>query len=231
MAGTIKYKSKKSVFTLLLMIFSVSGSVYAQNIRFGIFADPTINWFSSDTKETVSNGSRPGFNFGINFNKYFGRNYSFSTGISLMRTGGRLSAGEDITMSFNNLNVSVDSGKQVIYKIQYVNIPIGLKFESTQIGYVRFFVDAGIDPRFLIGSKADIPSENISGETANKELIPVNLSYHVMGGIGYSIGGETELVVGLGFDHNFFDVTKEINLQPGDKVTNNIIRLRIGVNF
>jgi len=227
-----EYKDLHLLLLILLFLNLPGGILLAQqNIRFGVFADPSVNWFSSNTKETLNDGSRPGFNFGFTFNRYFSKNYSFSTGLSIMRAGGRLFNTSDISMSFNNINVDIDSGEVVIYKIQYVNIPLGLKFESTQIGYIRFFADLGIDPRFMIGSKADIPSENITGEVANKELNPVNLSYHIMAGIEYSLGGETEMVIGLGFDHNFFDVTKDVNLQPSDKISNNIIRLRIGVNF
>lgn len=213
------------------MLTAILSTATAQKIRFGIFADPTINWFSSNTKATENDGSRAGFNFGINFNRYFGENYSFSTGVSILHTGGRLISTDNITMSFNNINVDVESGEPVIYRIQYVNIPLGLKFESNQIGYLTFFADAGIDPRFVIGSKVDIPSESIEGEVAKNELNPVNLSYHIIAGIEYSLGGSTAIVLGLGFDHNFFDVTKDINLQPEDKVLNNMIRFRIGVNF
>jgi hypothetical protein len=52
-----------------------------------------------------------------------------------------------------------------------------------------------------------------------------------MAGIEYSLGGTTALVFGLGFENNFLDVSKDILLQPVDKVSHNILRFRIGVNF
>jgi hypothetical protein len=83
----------------------------------------------------------------------------------------------------------------------------------------------------LIGGKADIPSEEISGESVKDELSLFNMSYHIMGGIEYSLGGTTAIVLGLGFEHCFLDATRDINLQPVDKISSNIIKLRIGINF
>jgi hypothetical protein len=219
-------------FLSLIILFLASGRLKAQNISFGIFADPVISWFSSDTKETQNEGARAGFNFGFTFNRYFAKNYAFSTGISILNAGGRLinRSTETIDMKFNNLIAEVPPGKAVVYKVQYLSVPFGLKFNSNQIGYITFFSDIGLDPKVVIGGKADIPP-NIKGEAAMNELRRFNMSYHVMAGIEYSLGGSTAMVLGLGFENIFFDVTKDINNQPTDKVTQKILKFRIGVTF
>jgi len=209
----------------------VTSSVFPQEIRFGIFADPVIGWFSSDTRETSNEGARPGFNFGITFNRYFAKNYSFSSGISILNAGGRLVTSDTITMYFNNFNTEVPAGKSVVYKIQYINVPLGLKFESNQIGYVTFFSDVGLDPKVVIGGKVDIPSASVEGETAIKELNRMNLGYHIAAGISYSLGGTTEIVLGLGFEQNFIDITRDILPQPQDKISHNLLKFRLGINF
>jgi len=228
--NAMNFKKIGTIF--FLSVFPLTGILKAQDIRFGIFADPVISWFSTDTKDTRNDGARAGFNFGFTFNKYFAKNYSFSTGISLLNAGGRLiNPDSTIVMQFNNLSQQVLKGEPVVYRIQYLSIPVGLKFESNQIGYVTFFSDIGIDPRIVIGGKVDIPSAAIKGESAMKELKSFNLAYHVMAGIEYSLGGTTALVFGLGFDNNFVDVTKDLSLQPIDKVTHKILKFRLGVNF
>ncbi len=63
------------------------------------------------------------------------------------------------------------------------------------------------------------------------ELRAFNLSYHVMAGIEYSVGGNTAVVLGLGFDNNFFDITKDNGDQPEDKVSHKLFSFRLGVNF
>ncbi len=221
---------KKTCVVISLLII-ISGVTNAQDIRFGIFADPLISWFSSDTRETKNEGSRAGFIFGFTFNKYFSNNYSFSSGLSIINAGGRLVTSDTITMIFNNFNTTVPAGKSVIYKIHYINLPIGLKFESNQIGYITFFSDIGLDPKVVTGGKVDIPSENIEGESAMKELKKFNLGYHITGGISYSVGGTTEIVLGLGFEQNFLDITKDIVLQPFDRISHNFLKFRVGINF
>jgi hypothetical protein len=217
---------------LILTIFLFGGNICAQNIKFGVFADPVISWFSTDTRETRNEGSRAGFNFGFTFNKYFAKNYSFSTGISILAASGRLvNPDSTIVMRFNNFSTEVLKGHAVVYRIQYLSIPIGLKFESNQIGYLTIFADVGMDPKIVVGGKIDIPSEGISGESAIKEINSFNLSYHIMGGIEYSLGGTSALVFGLGFENNFLDVTKDINNQPVDRVSHKILKFRIGFNF
>ena len=226
------YNSHFTRFLIIACIVLTPSLTYAQQrISFGLHADPVISWFASDIKQTKNDGARPGFNFGLTYNKYFSPNYSFSTGISLLNAGGRLVSSDTTEMEFSNFKSIVLPGKPVIYKIQYLTIPIGLKLQTNQIGYITFFSDLGLDPKVVIGGKADIPSNKISGENATKELRMFNLSYHVTGGIEYSIGGTTALVLGLNFDNNFLDVTKDNGKQLKDVVTHKILGFRIGIIF
>jgi len=106
-----------------------------------------------------------------------------------------------------------------------------LKLQTNQIGYLTFFSDLGLDPKIVIGGKADIPSLNITNEKAMNELRMFNLSYHVTAGIEYSLGGTTAMVFGLNFDNNFLDITKDNGNQPVDNVLHKILSFRLGVNF
>ena len=215
-------------FLIILPSYILNGQ---GKISFGVHADPIISWFKSDVRETKNDGARPGFNFGLTFNKYFTTNYSFSTGISIVSGGGKLISSDTIVMEFTNSTSTVIAGNPVIYKIQYLAIPLGLKLQTNQIGYVTFFTDLGLDPKIVIGGKADIPSLDISGENAMNELNTFNLSYHITAGIEYSLGGTTALVFGLNFDNNFLDITRDNGDQPNDKVSHKLLSFRIGLNF
>jgi hypothetical protein len=230
----IRPNKKYSVKLLLILLLTISPLyiIHAQQrIGFGIHADPSVNWFSTDISQVRYNGARAGFNFGLTYNKYFAPNYSFSTGISLMRTGGRLVSSDTTTMEFSNSRLKVLPGNPVEYKIQYLVIPIGLKLQTNQIGYLTFFSDLGLDPKIAISRKADIPSLNISGENANNEINLFNLSYHITAGIEYSLGGSTALVLGLNFDNNFLDATTDNGNPRTDKVSQKILSFRFGINF
>ncbi len=202
-----------------------------QKIVFGLHADPVISWFSSDIKQVKNVGARPGFNFGLTYNKYFTSNYSFSTGISLLNAGGRLVNSDTVVMDLSNFKATVLPGNPVVYKIKYLAFPVGLKLQTNQIGYLTFFSDLGFDPKIVISRKADIPSLNITGENASNEIRMFNLSYHIAAGIEYSLGGTTALVAGLSFENNFLDITKDNGNKPVDKVSQRILSFRLGVNF
>jgi hypothetical protein len=224
---------KRITIFLFIAILLSGGKIAAQKIVFGVFADPVISWFSTDISAVKNDGTRAGFNFGLTFNSYFSPNYAFSTGINIMTAGGRLVGKDTTVMKFTNYSstVLVLPGKPVVYKIQYLDIPLGLKLKTNQIGYLTFFSDLGLDPMIVIGGKADIPSLKIEGENAISELNRFNLGYHITAGGEYSLGGTTAIVFGLGFQNNFLDVTKDINDQLKDKVSHKILRFRLGVNF
>jgi hypothetical protein len=229
-----KYLTNKTLIIIFFLLFPVSNQTMIQaqqKIGFGIHADPVISWFSSDNKLIKNDGARPGFNFGLTFNKYFTSNYSFSTGISILSAGGRLVSTDTTVLRFTNFNATVLPLKPVIYKIQYLAFPLGLKLQTNQIGYLTFFSDLGIDPKIVVSGKADVQSLNISNEKALSELRMFNLSYHVTAGIEYSMGGTTAMVLGLNYDNNFLDITKDNGDQPADKISHKMLSFRIGVNF
>ena len=203
-----------------------------QKIVLGLHADPIISWFSSDVAVTQNSGARPGFGFGLTFNSYFASNYSFSTGISLVNSGGRLisNSGQPTILQLSK-PTNVASGQSVVYKIQYLTVPLGLKLQTNQIGYMTFFSDIGLDPKVVVNGKVDIPSLNLTNERAINELNIFNLSYHITAGIEYSMGGNTALVSGLSFENNFFDITKDNETQASDKVSHKLLSFRFGINF
>jgi hypothetical protein len=221
---------QKSALLAFFLVIPVISKAQLKT-TFGIRADPSICWFSSDTKRVQNDGTRPGFNFGLTINRYFSPNYSFSTGISIMGAGGRLVCSDTTLMEFENFTSEVLPGQPVTYKIQYVTVPLGIKLQTNQIGYLTFFTDLGLDPKVVIGGKADIPSLDITGENALNELKAFNFSYHIAAGIEYSLGGNTAIVLGMSFENNFTDITEDNGDQPEDKVMHKILSFRLGVNF
>jgi hypothetical protein len=221
----------KTLYILFLIISPLQFASAQQKIGFGIHADPVISWFTTDVRQMRNNGARPGFNFGLTYNKYFAPNYSFTTGINLLSTSGRLISSDTTIIDISNTKSKVLPGNPVVYKIQYLTFPIGLKLQTNQIGYVTFFSDIGLVPKVVINRKLDIASLNISGENGSNEIRLFNLSYHVTAGIEYSLGGTTALVFGLDFDNNFLDITKDTGKKQADRVSQKILSFRFGVNF
>jgi hypothetical protein len=203
-------------------------------ITFGVHVDPVISWFSSDIDSVSNDGARSGFNFGISAYRYFGPNYAISTGLNIISAGGRLKTTNATTFDLTTgVDPVVPANTPVVYKIQYLSIPIGLKLQTNQIGFITFFTDLGIDPKIVIGKKVNIA--NLENQKAPGEIKSFNISYHVIAGIEYDMGGRTAIVLGLGFDNNFADITKDYEKipfnQPKDKISHKLLSIRIGVNF
>jgi hypothetical protein len=203
-------------------------------ISFSIHFDPLISWFSTDSYDTHSDGVVPGFNFGITHNSYFSPNYSFYSGIDIIKAGGRLTNRETTSFELKNYSSSiftVGPGDVITYRITYLSIPLGLKLQSNQIGYGRFFTDLGFAPEIVLGSRVDIPSLNISGGNASPELNLFNLSFHVMAGMEYPLAGNNSFIFGIGYDNNLFDITRDNGDQPTNVVTQRMLSIRIGMTF
>jgi len=221
---------KKLILPLILMLL-FSPYLSAQKMQFSLWADPLVSWYSSDTRETMNDGIRPGFTFGLEFNRYFAENYAFSTGVFLMNSGGNLTYSDTTDIRFRNFTSRVDPGEIVTYRTRHISIPLGLKLKTNQIGYMTYFTNIGFDARILVGAKGDIPSVDIEGENITNELNWFNLGFHINAGLEYSLGGSTALGLGLGYENNFLDATTDYNDQAVDRVRQNMIRFRIGIIF
>jgi hypothetical protein len=203
-------------------------------MSFGIHFDPLISWFSTDSYDVRNDGAVPGFNFGFSYNSYFSPNYSFSSGLNIINAGGRLVSREITHLELKNYNydlVTVQPGEAITYRMTYISIPLGLKLQSNQIGYGIFFTDLGFDPKIVVGARADIPSLSINGGNAIPEFRTFNLSFHVMAGMEYPLGGNNNFVFGIGFDNSFFDITRDNGYEPYDVVTHKMLSFRLGFTF
>jgi hypothetical protein len=203
-------------------------------INFSLHFDPLLSWFSTDSYDTRSDGVVPGFNFGILYNKYFSPNYSFSTGINIINAGGRI-INRDLShfelKNYSSAILTVQPGEAITYRVTYLSVPFGLKLQTNQIGYGRFFADIGLDPKVVVGGRADIPSLDIKGGNATPELNTFNLSYHIMAGMEYPLSGSNSFIVGIGFEKDLFDITRDNGDQPSNVVLQKMLSFRLGMTF
>lgn len=237
--SVLKY-FKFTMLTAILLVPSRLDSqrpeirAFGEPLVFGVHADPVISWFSSDIETVRNDGARSGINFGITVYRFFGPNYAISTGLNLISAGGRLVTRNTTTFDLTTgVDPTVPGNTAIVYKIQYLSVPIGLKLQTNQIGYLTIFVDLGLDPKIVIGGKVDI--DDLENQKAPGEIKNFNISYHALAGIEYGIGGNTAVVLGIGFDNNFADITKDYDQipfnQPIDKISHKMLSIRLGVNF
>jgi hypothetical protein len=217
----------------VMVLITMTTRVISQELQFALHADPIISWMSSNKSEYKNEGVKAGFSMGLNVLYFFDKNYAVSSGISFLSAGGRQSAIEPHTMVFNNFTKAVAAGDEMKYNLHYMNIPVGLRLQTNQIGYLTYFTDLGFDIRMLVKSTVDIPASQISGENAKNEVYGMNAGWHIYAGVEYELNIDASLIAGLGYDQDFFDVTKDLEnvSQPDDRSGLRMIRFRFGIKF
>jgi hypothetical protein len=222
-----KFLNKKSIILLFLISLLHGKSLLAQDYRYGVYATPVISWFKTDIKEVKNQGAKAGFIFGISVERSLTDNWHFNSGLAFTSSSAML---KNINPSLFNDRV-VAAGQPVIYRLQYLSVPVGIKIKTNEIGYLTYFAGFGLDPKVVISGRADIPSINIKGQSAMKEIKRFNAGYHLEGGIDYLTNSDISLILGLGYESNIFDITKDISGQPADRTTQKFLKFIFGINF
>ncbi len=216
---------KKYLFIAIIALLSVKA--FSQDMRFTVFVDPQFSWLNSDYNSIDSEGSKFGVNIGLNLDKFFAPNYAIMTGISIDNTGGNMSFDFEKDLKTGSADEPIGIGNTVHYKLQYINIPLGLKLKTNEIGYLTFFTHLGLNGGINIKATAEVDNQTLINENISDEVRLFNLGYFIGAGAEYSIGGNAALVVGLTYTNGFIDIT-----DGGDsKVTLGNFAIRVGVLF
>jgi len=214
--------------TLLFTVFSIlSIGAFAQNMRFSVVAEPQITWMKPDAKNVSSEGSRFGINVGLQVDKFFATNYALSSGISIGTAGGELHYDDVITVKVHGDDKTLPEGSIVTYKLQYINIPLGLKLKTNPIGYKTFYAHLGLMGGINIKATGDSNVDILSNENISEDIKLFKMGYFIGGGLEYSLGGSSAIIVGVSYTNGFTDITN----REKNKATLSNVALRIGILF
>ena len=218
-------------------IMNAQPMMMGEPIRISVHASPLISWYRSDNTLVVNTGSRPGFNVGLDVTRNFSRNYAFTVGIGITNVGGKLATQDSIGLKLSNkekvINQEVPAGSVVKYGMTYLTFPVGLKLQTSPIGYYTIFTNIGFDPMICVGGKISIPEKRVERQNAISEVRRLNFGYHIQAGVEYELGGGTAVILGVGYQNNFCDCTKDNKdcKQPIDRITQHLITTQIGLLF
>jgi hypothetical protein len=216
---------------IAVVLFFVTSAAFGQVFRFGILFDPTITWLRSDVKDVIRDKARMGFDIGMTADYFFSRNYAFKSGVSLFNMGGTIKYNNDFTLPTKDEKVPVKAGGKVKYMVQYIKIPVAMKFKTSEIGRITYSANLGLDPMIRVSTRVNYYDEKeesiVKRVKANNATKLFNLGVHFGGGAQYSLGGDASLFAGLSFMNTFIDMTKSSH----DRITSNNLVFRIGVMF
>ncbi len=190
----------------------------SRSLSFGMQIAPTFAWLKSDNKGYDNQGSAIGFNYGLvtDFSLSDNSNYFFSTGVQVAELPGKMLSPSihydpDTTALGNTLEYATEDYK---YKLRYIDIPLGLKMKTAEIGYIKYFGQFGVTPGFLIRAKKtgdftyQSGVESIVEEDASEEIASIRLGLSVGAGIEYNLTGNTNAVVSIIYNNGLTNVLK-----------------------
>lgn len=240
----------------VLALFIVLGCTQSANAQdskfiFGLKGAMNVGWIQAKTKNVSPNGVGLGFSYGIMGDYQFTRNYSISAEFLISNVqGNMLYTGDEDGAVFKN-DTAAKQVDNLNYKLnlQYIQLPISMKFRTKEIGYITYWAQFGIAPGFMIGNKADlsgdlpaiIADDDPTDFNLNKEegddfavvgfedkVFPVRVGLIIGGGIEYSLAGSTSLYTGIRLNNGFTDL---FVADKGVDAFNGLVSLNVGLFF
>ncbi len=224
----------KKVISLSFLLLIVTPLLAEDfGFRFGLKVSPNMSWFRTETRGYDNRGLRIGYSYGLIVDYEFAENYAFSSGLNLLRTGGKL--------RYDWEEEGEKAKKNSSYQYRHIEIPLALKLRTTEIGYTTYYGMFGLGLGFLTNAFADeqvvyasghsdplIDNEDVKDDTA---FLRAGL---VLGaGLEYSFGGQTALLAGITFHNGFSNILDKSQYFSKNKPSahNLYIELTLGVMF
>ncbi len=255
----------KLPYQIVLTIFILSflkpfcGELKAQDyyngdLRFGLGIGPNLSWFSPKTDVFKRDGVRPGWSWGLNMDYFFGENYAFSTGISMLNYGGKLSYPDLYTNELRQEFRVTGETKANFYAVQ---VPIAIKMRTSLASAFNFYAKFGTNlclnytrtQDYYTDPNSSIDVEQNDLEFKNDSRL-LNFGMIVGGGVEYNLVGRTTATAGITFNQGLINQlnkrayllddsgnvapTEESTTGPsGEKqrATINVISLDLGIFF
>lgn len=226
----------KRLFLSIMVAFAATGTLNAQNdvtskFHFGLKASPTYSWLKPDGDGLGSDVGKIGISYGLITEFAISKNYAFATGLEITYRGG----------NYTNLSVDVDgSGNKrsasIKQNLQYVEIPLGLKLKTNEIGYIKYYGLFGLLPGVLVKAKKNVDYDNasiidIENSGNQSKFYFFNVHLNVGAGIEYNLGGNTSFTAGLHYNNGLMDIYKGTKDETPAQFRTDAIVLNLGILF
>lgn len=219
-----------------------------RKVRVGAHFSPNIGWIKSDDRRLVADGSRMSYAYGFGTDWRIHKNLSFYGGFDILSLQSRIINRATLPFSIVSPAPRIDTSTSTnyLYKNQYLEFPLLFTGKTNEIGYLTYFIQAGISPAILLTSKARMTAStsNISWEGDAKINAEKDDEYHtafdnttigrvgfVMGlGAEYNLGGTTSVYGSLHFNNGLTRMMKSSSLNY-DVISTKYISLNLGIYF
>lgn len=203
-------------------------SLQAQSpVKFNVQVSPQFAWLNSDDNAVEPNGSIFHMQVALQMDYFFAENYAFALGLGINNLGGNLLYSDSTEFNSKGDILLAEPGQSVKMNLQYIDIPLGLKLKSEELGYATFFLQLGFNPMININAKGSTNDGVMDKDDIRENIHLFCLGYHAGLGVEYQLGGSTALVGGLRWSAGLTDVTDNDRAN----VKTNAVTIHLGILF
>jgi hypothetical protein len=197
----------------ILLLMSTT-ALQAQKFRFGIHTTPTFNWINNNQPNAEA-GLSVKFSYGLIAEYAFAENYSLSTGVDIMRRGGKLTVNDTVGN----------------YSAGFVQLPIALKLRTREFGYMTYFARFGGAIGVETGETSEFEPNRLPSSELDSYINPLTASFLFGAGAEYSLGSSSAIVVGIDYHRSLFDNLVDDNPGLQDKYNYRFDYLNLTIGF
>ncbi len=228
-----------------------------KDYRLGVYVGLGTSSLKPKSNETdhyavKKTGGKLATSVGIIGEKNFDDRYGAYIGIGMDWSGGSmqsvLKAAAPITTT-DSITYAKDA--EVLYKLQHLTIPLGLKLKAANIENIRIFTQVGVDLNVVLSKKGNYTiTQNKAGALATSKdniklegvkVAPANIGWHFGVGAEYALKSKNAVSATILYHNSFLpnltdpskftDATKGQYKFEDGKTTANTIAIRIGYFF
>lgn len=226
---TMPFKSL-SLFISILSFLSISAKAQDYNsstydnkrVSMGIAISPNLSWLRYGDFDVKSSSAKVGYNYGLIADFAFSENYYFSSGLFI----------DNLRSQSQTYNSQADGSTNTLtnnYRLQYAEIPFGIKLKSTQRYYRSYYGQFGFTMGVKLSAKQEILNENrvVVQESNNMkgDANLLRLGLQIGGGVEWLLDHNLRLMTGLSFNNGFTRVIKH------GSANNSYVAFNFGILF
>ena len=197
---------KKFTFILLLSAllghFAQAQDYYGSNysdkkVSLGITLSPNIHWLRYGDLQNITKEPKIGYSYGLLGDFALTENYYFSTGFLI----NNLKASSDYSSERANNDVLTT------YHLQYIEVPFGLKLQSTQRYYRSYYGQFGFAAGIKINGERELSGADKT--SLGNDAEPLRLAMQIGGGINWQLDHKLNMMTGLSLNNGFTGILKD----------------------
>lgn len=214
----------KKILSIGLFLF-IASYTFGQDIRIGLHFSPNTTW-AKVTEDYENKSAKVKYSWGIRAERNFtDRNFSLFGGIDLTSKGAKLEIKKENGTSGDANTYDIN------YSGQYIEIPLGIKLQTREIGELSYWFNIGLIPNINISEDVSITTNVENPDIDDNQLTIFNMSLLVGAGVQYELTEGTDLVGGIQFNNGFTNNSQNLPEDYDSRVSFNSLGLYIGVLF